>query len=1420
MLPQYEIIGFLGRGGMGAVYRGRQVRLDRDVAIKVLPETLTHADNDELKFAERFELEAQAMAKFNHPSIVSVFDFGETSEGQLYFVMEFVEGMDIHRYLRENGGSISQEYALSITAHVLDALEYAHSRGIVHRDIKPANVLLNTEGQVKIADFGLAKILNEGDEHDAPALTMSNVALGTPDFVAPEALEGDSRPDHRADLYAVGVMLYQMLTGRMPRGQFPMPSTLLAELDPRIDEIVQQALQYHPDDRFPSASSMRVALDPVISAPISRLQTIEPKDTPPPKDGDVPRMASGPARKKTGKAWIVYAPVALALFAGLLFLVFGKGAPDSPPPARGTSAPGATQTLTAPAEPGTPSDEAKPSADDRPGSVAASGQTENEPPPPPPPPVAHSGSNSPASTPSDRIAPTSKAAEAAQDTPYENSLGMRFAPVPIIGGPTDGKLILFSLWETRVKDYEAFKLANPEIRQATPPFDQDESHPAVYIDYAKAVAFCEWLTELEKSKGHLEEGQHYRLPSDHEWSCAIGIGHLEDPDATPKSKDKALQNVWPWGETWPPPEGLINAYGAEGLETLPDGKAKQPIPNFSDPFPFTAPVDSLGSNQFGLFHMSGNVMEWTSDWHDETNSRRVARSAAWTNVPGGFFLSSARGFPLESASGNALGVRVVLDLNQKAPMEANPAEVTSIPMGGPDSAKAKAAEPEDQVQETAPPLASIPGLQTRLDGYLAARREQMAELATKYGRGLDSRLDQAADGGDLALATAFSAEKERVSGLVAFLEASPADPIAAGGALPLLPELEALPSDAPEGLVGLRQAWDREAEAILVDLDGKLQQSLQALEVELTRAREFEQAKAVLEYRESLEQKGGEAVAMAGAVVAVPDSAAVPGSGAMATPPSDLASATKEEPFENSLGMKFVPVPGTEVLFCIHEVRYRDYEEYAKAEEGIDVRWKALANNGFEIKAIEDHPVMQVNWDDAQKFCAWLSEKEGRPYRLPTDREWSLAVGIGREEDWRSDTTPETVFKPQDAFPWGKEWPPPAGAGNYSDESRRALAPSDHANAVYLHGYDDGFPTTAPVMSFAPNELGLFDLGGNVWEWCEDWYSVEQKERVLRGGSWDHRAERGALLSSARLRTAPEPRNSRSGFRVVLSVPESGPAAASGPPVPMPQATGSAPPAATGATSPQAPDPALAHAARGTPFENSLGMKFVPIEVGGTQILLSVYETTVDNYRKFIRQERNRDWPQPTYRLRDQQAATMMTWFDAEAFCAWLTEDERKKGIIGDNDAYTLPSLLELQTATGVVQSHDTASGRTTYATKYLWGDEWPIPRVVGNLYGEENRKDPIGSRSPISGYNDGELRIADVGSYEANHFGVHDLIGNAMEFCSNWFGREEESKILFGGSWVTDDEQWLRASFRNRIEPTRRSSANGFRVVLRRAQD
>ena len=261
VLDAYDFLEILGRGGMGAVYKARQTSLDRIVAIKILP---SFEGKDEHRFAERFQREAQAMGRLTHPNIISVYDFGQTTDGQLYIVMEYVEGKDLSELIKT--GELNEEHLFGWVPQICDALQYAHSRGIIHRDIKPANIMITMDGVVKVADFGLAKLTDPSETQTQ--LTMTNVAMGTPDYVAPEMLEEGMEADHRADLYALGVMLYQLLTGKVPRGAWRSPSKLFPSIDPRFDELVERAMDSDPDSRFQSASEIRSQLDEISRGPL------------------------------------------------------------------------------------------------------------------------------------------------------------------------------------------------------------------------------------------------------------------------------------------------------------------------------------------------------------------------------------------------------------------------------------------------------------------------------------------------------------------------------------------------------------------------------------------------------------------------------------------------------------------------------------------------------------------------------------------------------------------------------------------------------------------------------------------------------------------------------------------------------------------------------------------------------------------------------------------------------------------------------------------------------------------------------------------------------------------------------------------------------------------------------------------------
>ncbi len=280
--PQLEILELVGRGGMGAVYKARQPALDRLVALKILPPAKTQ----EPGFGERFNREARALARLSHPNVVAVHDFGQAG-GYPYLVMEFVDGVNL-RHL-ERAGRLSPRDALAIVPQVCDALQYAHDEGVVHRDIKPENILIDRRGRVKIADFGLARLLGVGPAN--ARLTGEGQVMGTPHYMAPEQVEHPREVDHRADIFSLGVVFYELLTGELPLGKFPPPSRKV-QIDVRLDDVVLRALEKEPARRYQQAGEVKTEVESIA------------RTTPP--------CAAAPAMAEHPRRW--WAPLALGLF--------------------------------------------------------------------------------------------------------------------------------------------------------------------------------------------------------------------------------------------------------------------------------------------------------------------------------------------------------------------------------------------------------------------------------------------------------------------------------------------------------------------------------------------------------------------------------------------------------------------------------------------------------------------------------------------------------------------------------------------------------------------------------------------------------------------------------------------------------------------------------------------------------------------------------------------------------------------------------------------------------------------------------------------------------------------------------------------------------------------------------------------------
>lgn len=291
--PQLEILGLIGNGGMGAVYKARQRELDRIVALKILPPGI----GDDPAFASRFAREARALAKLSHPNIVTLYEFGRgAGDGPYFFLMEYVDGVNLRQLLHAE--RVAPREALEIVPQICDALQYAHDQGIVHRDIKPENILIDRRGRVKVADFGLAKIIGaataesetSGSAAAEAGATDAGKIMGTPSYMAPEQVERPAEVDHRADIYALGVVFYQMLTGELP-GKSLEPPSRKVRIDVRLDEVVLRALEKNPELRYSQASVLK-----------TQVETIA--ETPPPLPREASTEGAAPYAWHREKLWI------------------------------------------------------------------------------------------------------------------------------------------------------------------------------------------------------------------------------------------------------------------------------------------------------------------------------------------------------------------------------------------------------------------------------------------------------------------------------------------------------------------------------------------------------------------------------------------------------------------------------------------------------------------------------------------------------------------------------------------------------------------------------------------------------------------------------------------------------------------------------------------------------------------------------------------------------------------------------------------------------------------------------------------------------------------------------------------------------------------------------------------------------------
>ncbi len=264
LFTDLEILSFIRHGGMGTYYLARQPKLDRLVALKILP---ANPDIDAALIAD-FKKEVKSMARLSHSNIIAIHEFLE-SDSTLYLVMEFVRGDIFERIINTRNFELTE--ILAIVAQICVALDYAHRNGVIHRDLRPGNTFLDQDGQVKIGDFGLARLM--GEELFRRQMTATNLEMGTMDYVAPEQLEPGHPVDHRADIYSLGMMIYKLLTRTLPRGTFVEPSQLVPNLDPRINNLVIRCLQRSPHNRYQNITEVWTEVDQILKTPATTVNS-------------------------------------------------------------------------------------------------------------------------------------------------------------------------------------------------------------------------------------------------------------------------------------------------------------------------------------------------------------------------------------------------------------------------------------------------------------------------------------------------------------------------------------------------------------------------------------------------------------------------------------------------------------------------------------------------------------------------------------------------------------------------------------------------------------------------------------------------------------------------------------------------------------------------------------------------------------------------------------------------------------------------------------------------------------------------------------------------------------------------------------------------------------------------------------------
>lgn len=1058
----YTLKELLPEHGFCVVWLANDEELNKDVVLHFIPDSVM-ADSQaisELKDA------AKRNRQLIHPRIVRVHDLIE-DEKWAAISMDYIPGETYAALEKKHaGGALNpSELAAGIT-DLCQTLEDAHRIDLFHRDLAPENLLSTTSGLMVLKFIISRVILDSLARGGKPIPGARDIA-----YIGPQQLGGE-RPTRADDLYSMGAMLFELLTGAPPFTE--------GDIVPQIQKTVPPLVSQRRAAQGITGEDVPKAWEDAIAACLAKNADERPKTA---ADAST-RFAAG----AVAPAAAAEIPAAVAAAAVVAAVETPKEpAPPEPPVEEARPA-------TSPPPPDQEAVAKPPKRSAGPGrtplitEATVISKTDLPKPEPKPEPKAEPPQE-PAFAEAAASSGPKKPLAAGPTTPSGFPLGA-FVEVdgdkkPQKGKSPAGLIVVVVLVAIIVVAY----LLVPKNNTPSQSSDNVAASGTSSSAYSETTPPEAPVESPAPSAPPVNLAENSPTPTPEETPAVAE--QTPTPEATPAAESTPAESAAPM------PAPSIAAIPASAFASMTDAQAQALVAEKSK-----AVQDAQAA-----------LAAAEKDAQDKAAAQTQAASVAQDLQTSIKQKADAATAAKQAADAAAASLKQQQASLQQAQADADAAAKLA-------AAKAQAA---------AELSTTVQAAQADAAAKLAAQQQAEADAAQITTTAADRQ--QAAQA---AAQAAADAEKTRQQQAQALSDAqAELAQVQAGVAQAQTAEKE---QEAAQEAARVEQ--EREAET--ARLNAQAQAAAKAA-ADAQKALEAAQ-KAVADAEKAQAEAEREAEAARNGVLPVP--AASPAAAPSATPPAGAAASPAAggvaptlsvhaltpnqsviEALSNSLGMRFAPVG--KIYFSIWLTRVQDFQAFAQATGYKGTVWE---DPGF--KQGPDHPVVNVSWDDANQFCLWLTEKEhhagilpaGYTYRLPTDIEWSYAVGLPLE----SGRTPEARdMDVADVYPWGTQWPPPPGAGNYTGEE----TDSD----VAIKGYDDGFAWTSPVGSFTANKFGLYDMGGNVWEWCEDWWNSDQDARVLRGASWNNGALKLSLLSSCRYHGAADEETDNYGFRVVIA---------------------------------------------------------------------------------------------------------------------------------------------------------------------------------------------------------------------------------------------------------------------------------------------